>query len=157
MYKSIDSTRIRNLKVVAKLRQGDRLRTRAHHYSIDTYSSIFSYKPIVRYFTGEGKEETVDSLTKLVDSCVKQVGLTTSDKKRLSEQLKGVIKGINNLSITYKEDSTACAGLDFVKELIEDFIVSQDPSYVRETVQTIINEATIDPHEVDLVEEEVSD
>jgi hypothetical protein len=136
MYKSIDDTRIRNLKVVAMLKQGDRLRTRAHHYSVDTYASIFSYKPLYRFLTGEGKEETVDSLSKLISSCVKQVGLTEKDKGRLCKQMKEVILGVNNLSVTYKDDSTACAGLSFIKEMIEDFIVSVDPTYIRETNAT---------------------
>lgn len=136
MYKSIDDTRIRNLKVVSMLKQGDRLRTRAHHYSIDTYTSMFSYKPLYRYLTGEGKEETVDSLSKLISSCVKQVGLTEKDKNRLCKQMKEVIVGVNNLSVTYKDDSTACAGLSFIKEMIEDFIVSVDHNYIRETNAT---------------------
>jgi hypothetical protein len=133
MYKSIDSTRIRNLKVVAMIKQGERLRTRAHHYSIDSYTSMFSYKPIYRYLTGEGKEETVDSVSKLVESCVKQSGLSVRDKGRLVEQLKDVIRGLDNLSVTYKEDSTSCAGLNYIQEMIEDFIVSEDSSYVRQT------------------------
>lgn len=144
MYKSIDDTRIRNLKVVAMLKQGDRLRTRAHHYSVDTYTSIFSYKPIYRYLTGEGKEETVDSLSKLISSCVKQTGITEKDKSRLCKQMKEVIVGVNNLAVTYKDDSTACAGLSFIKEMIEDFIVSIDSNYIRETNVTQVEYDTDD-------------
>lgn len=154
MYKSIDSTRIRNLKVVAKLKTGERLRTRAHYYSVDAYTSPFlSYKPLMRMLYGEGKDETVDSLTKLVESCVKQVGLTPGDEKRLSRQLKDVIKGINNLSETYKDDSGAVAGLEHVKEVAEDFICIHDPSYVRETNPTVVE----DVDQIEIEEEEVSD
>jgi hypothetical protein len=111
------------------VKQGERLRTRAHHYSIDSYTSMFSYKPIYRYLTGEGKEETVDSVSKLVESCVKQAGLSVRDRKRLTAQLKEVIIGIDNLRITYKEDSTACAGLVYIQEMIEDFIRIGDFAY----------------------------
>lgn len=158
MYKSIDSSRIRNLKVVAMIKQGERLRTRAHHYSIDSYTSMFSYKPIYRYLMGEGKEETVDSVSKLVESCVRQTGLSTRDKKRLVEQFKEVIIGINNLIVTYKEDSTACAGLNYVQEMIEDFICIEDPTYVRQAskINNTLYESTDDPNAVDVEEEEIT-
>ena len=121
------------------LKKGDRLRTRSHHYSIDTYSSMFSYKPIIRYFNGEGKVETIDSISKLVTSCVKQVGDSKKERQRLAKKLKEVFIGVHNLSDTYSEDATAKAGLSYIKELIEDFIVSVDPTYVRETNPTEVH------------------
>lgn len=163
MYKSIDSTRIRNLKVVAKLKQGERLRTRSHYYSIEPYySPYFSFRPLVRMVYGEGKTETTDSLSRLVESCVLQAGMAHEDKMRLTEQLKEVIKGINNLAVTYKEDSGAVSGLEYVKEVAEDFIVQYDPDYVRETRPTrpsVVRDVPQerDPNVVELEEEEVSD
>jgi hypothetical protein len=133
MFKSIDESKIINLNVIAMLKKGDRLRTRSHHYSIDTYTSMFSYKPIIRYFNGEGKVETIDSISKLITSCVKQIGDSKKERQRLAKKLKKVFVGVHNLSDTYIGDATARAGLSYIKELIEDFIVSVDPTYIRET------------------------
>jgi len=75
-----------------------------------------------------------------------------------------VLVGIKNLYITYKDDSTACAGLDYINELIEDFIVRHDLNYQRETITTILEEeeeriatARVVSHDdVNLIEEEVT-
>lgn len=133
------------------LKRGQRLRTKSHHYSIDDYTSIFSYVPLYRRLTGENKEETVDSISRLVESCVKQSGLSVQDKKRLTEQLKEVIKGLNNLSVTYKDDSTAVAGLLYILEMTEDFISSEDPTYIRQTNPTI--ERQYDMEEEEIIED----
>jgi polyhydroxyalkanoate synthesis regulator phasin len=130
MYRSIDSSRVRNLKVVAMLKKGQRLRTKAHHYAIDDYTSILSVQPLYRYMTGENKEETVDSISRLVESCVKQGGLSDRDNRRLVDQLKNVNKGLDNLAVTYKDNSTAVAGIEFIKEMIHDFILIGEPDHV---------------------------
>lgn len=160
MYRSIDCTRIRNLKVVAMLKTGQRLRTKSHYYSIDeAYDSFLSYIPVSRFFAGETKIETVDSITRLVESCVKQTGLTKMDRTRLSEQLKSCIEGINNLTVTYKSDSASVAALVFIIEMIEDFIVSEDPNYVRQTkcIGRAERDEGEEEHAIEYSEEEVSD
>jgi hypothetical protein len=174
MYRSIDSTKIRNLKVIAMIKQGQRLRTRTQFYSIDDYSLMTIYKAGIRYFTGESRTETIDAITRLIESCVRQAGVSESERKRLSFQLTEVLTGIKNLYITYKDDSTACAGLDYITELIEDFIVKHDSTYQRESITTTLtgddcessNYTTVDnaivtpvlrkdPNEVDMSEEEI--
>lgn len=158
MYRSIDSTKIRNLKVIAMLKQGQRLRTRTQFFSIDDYSLMTIYTAGIRYFTGEGRSETIDAITRLIESCVQQAGVSENERKRLSFQLKDVLIGIKNLYITYKEDSTACAGLDYITELIEDFIIKQDVTYKRESAIASGEQDAVDKEESDdmrLDEEEV--
>jgi hypothetical protein len=146
------------------IKQGQRLRTRTQFYSIDDYSIMTIYKAGIRYFTGESRTETIDAITRLIESCVRQAGVSETERKRLSFQLKDVLVGIKNLYITYKDDSTACAGLDYINELIEDFIVRHDLNYQRETITTILEEeeeriatARVVSHDdVNLIEEEVT-
>jgi hypothetical protein len=121
MYKSIDSSRIRNLKVVSRVRAGQKLNTRYHHYSIEEYGYL-SYKSLLRWANGESRDQTVDALTQLVESCVEQHGMKEDEKKRLLFQLNDASVGIKNLSITYKDDSTTCAGLEYILEMIKRFI-----------------------------------
>ena len=138
MYRSIDSTKIRNLKVIAMLKHGQRLRTRTQFYSIDDYSLMTIYKAGIRYITGESRTETIDAITRLIESCVQQANILEAERIRLSNQLKEVLIGITNLYITYKDDSTACAGLDYITELIEAFIIKQD----RRTAKILKHEAS---------------
>lgn len=121
MYRSIDPTRIRNLKVVAKLKQGQKLRTRFHHYSIDDHG-VISLQSFLRWAAGESRAETIESLTGLIESCVTQHGLEPEEKVRLANQFKNVAGGIRNLAVTYKDDITACAGLELIMEAIDDYI-----------------------------------
>jgi hypothetical protein len=121
MYRSIDSSRIRNLKLISRLKTGDKLCTRYHHYSIDAYSPL-SYRALFRMIHGESRSETIDSLTQLTESCVNQYGIAPDERTRLADEFKDVVKGIKNLSLTYKDDSTACVGLDLIREMMEEYI-----------------------------------
>lgn len=121
MYRSIDSSRIRNLKVLSRLKPGQKLNTRYHHYSIEDYS-FFSYKSLLRWANGESRSQTIDSLTQLVESCVNQHGMKDDEKKRLLIQLNESKRGIENLGVTYNEDSTTCAGLEYIIEIIKRYI-----------------------------------
>lgn len=121
MYGSFHATIIRNLKVVARLKQGQKLNTRLHHYSIDEHTTM-SVKSLYRWINGESREQTVDSLTQLIESIVRQNGLPKEESNRLIRQLSEAYIGIVNLSITYKDDNTTCAGLEYILESIDNFI-----------------------------------
>lgn len=157
MYNSIDSSRIRNLKLISRLKTGDKLCTRYHHYSIDAYSPL-SYRSIMRMIHGESRSETIDSLTQLIESCVKQYGIATDERTRLANEFRDVVKGVKNLSVTYKDDSTACVGLDLIREMMEEYIdlyadiinIPRSP-----TPHPLVDEEIISPDELHLEEEEV--
>lgn len=121
MYFSLDSTRIRNLKLISKLKIGDKLCTRYHHYKIDTYSP-FSLSTITRMVYGESRMETLESITQLVESCISQQGVSDDERVRLASQFKEVGVGLDNLMVTYKDDSATCVGLEFVKEMLNEYI-----------------------------------
>lgn len=120
MYRNIDYVRVRKLKVVAKLQRGQKLNTRQQHYSIED-ASLLSLQGIYRWFNGESRSETVESLTELILSCTRQTGMDPNEHKVLANQLIDVAEGIRNLSFTYKEDSTTCAGLDILLDIINDY------------------------------------
>lgn len=140
MYRSIDSSRVRNLKVVSKIKIGQKLSTRFHRFTIDG-SSPLSLTGLIRYINGESRAETCDSLTDLILSCVSQPGLSNDEKSRLIKQLLDTRKGIVNLSKTYKDDETTVSSLEFILENIDTFT-----GYVE----------TIEEEEESLEEEEVT-
>ena len=122
MYSSIDTNRIVNLKVIAKLKRGDKLNTRLHRFTIDR-TSVFSPAFIYRWVNGESREQTIDSIDSLITSCVTQVGLDERETNDLVEQLVVATEGIRNLAQTYKDDQTACAGIEMIIEKISFFVV----------------------------------
>ena len=121
MYKSIDSSRIRNLKLLSQLKVGDKLCVRYHHYSIDPYGS-FSLRSITRLLNGESRSETIESITQLIESCIKQHGIGNGEKKRLANEFKNVKKGVENLMVTYRGDQTSCVGLQLIIEMMQEYI-----------------------------------
>lgn len=123
MYRSIDSSRVRNLKLLAQLKVGDKLCTRYHHYTIDPYDT-FSIRALTRFWNGESRTETIDSVTQLIEGCILQHGINAEEKKRLGNEFRGVVKGMNNLMVTYRGDKTSCVGIQLVKEMMEEYIES---------------------------------
>ena len=68
MIPTFDVTKIRNLKVIAKLKVGQKLSTRYQFYSIVSTDSYFIAPK--RWFSGETRHNTVDSIQTLVMSCI---------------------------------------------------------------------------------------
>lgn len=123
MYRSIDSSRIRNLKLLAELKVGDKLCVKNHYYSIDVGES-YTIRKLLRKLslTGEGRNETTDSITQLVESCINQHGISEEEKKRLANEFKNVYKGIENLKTTYRGDHTSTVGFKVILEMLEEYI-----------------------------------
>jgi hypothetical protein len=166
MYRSIDSSRVRNLKLVAQLRVGDKLCTRYHHYSIDPYGP-FSLRALTRLINGESRSETIESITQLIESCINQHGISSDEKRRLGNEFKEVIKGVSNLMVTYRGDKTSCVGIQLVKEMMEEYIELHADKTLQEDSDDETNSILTNPHpiidegitrtteDIDLNEEEV--
>jgi hypothetical protein len=126
-----------------------------HHYSIEE-SKLLSLNSIFRWVNGESRDQTVDALAQLVDSCISQRGLTVEETTKLTKQLIDAATGIKNLSITYKDDSTTCAGLEYIMETINEYVnknnhLLPDEYRMRELV---IEEVTLEEDHDDEEEED---
>lgn len=121
MFTSIDSGRVINLKVVAKLKRGDKLNTRLYRFTIDE-TSIFSPAFFLRWVNGESRDQTIDALDTLISSCITQNGLSQRETTDLVDQLMMTSRGIKNLAETYKDDQTCVAGIEMILEKIEFFV-----------------------------------
>ena len=121
MYSTIDSARIINLKVVSKLKRGQKINTRFYRFTIET-TSVLSTSFLMRWINGESRDQTIDALDSLVSSCVNQVGLNERENNDLVDQLISASEGIKNLAQTYKDDQTTCAGIEMILEKIKFFV-----------------------------------
>lgn len=121
MFTSIDSGRVINLKVVAKLKRGDKLNTRLYRFTIEE-TSIFSPAFFFRWVNGESRDQTIDALDTLISSCITQNGLSQRETMDLVDQLMMTSRGIKNLAETYKDDQTCVAGIEMILEKIEFFV-----------------------------------
>jgi hypothetical protein len=140
MYSSIDSSRIINLKVISKLKRGEKLNTRLHRFTID--GSYFHPRFLFRWLNSESRDQTIDAIDALVTSCVCQEGTANEE---LVEQLIQTAKGIGNLQSTYNEDQTTCAGIEMILEKIEHFVVTYHRSiHLTAEVQLDIEEIELD-------------
>lgn len=123
MYKVIDTDRIINLKVVAKLKRGHKLNTRLQHYTIEP-PGILSPAGFVRWVNGESRRQTIQALDNLITSCVYQSNLSSGEVASLVEQLYHTSEGVKNLAFTYKDDETTVSGLELILQKIKYFIES---------------------------------
>ena len=121
MYKSIDSARIINLKVVGKIKRGEKLNTRFYRFTIET-TSMLSPQFFYRWLNGESRDQTIDALDSLISSCVNQSGLSERENIDLVDQLIHASSGIKNLAQTYKDDQTTCAGFEMILEKINYYV-----------------------------------
>lgn len=121
MYSIIDTDRLINLKVVAKLKRGQKLNTRLQHYTIEP-PGILSPAGFLRWVNGESRRQTIQALDNLVSSCVYQNNLSFEEKGALVEQLYFSAEGIKNLLFTYVNDDTTVSGLELILQKIYYFI-----------------------------------
>lgn len=141
----MDASRVRNLKVISKLKRGQKLNTRFHRFTIDE-SSVLSFNSVFRFFNGEGRNETVDSVTELIKSSIDTKGLSKKELERLREHIYNAKNGIVCLMDTYKNDCTTVSGLEYVVEMIDDFI-GNDPKFTISTKDS--SEEEVDYNEED--------
>lgn len=123
MDSPIDPVRYSNLKVIARLKQGEKLRTRGHRFKIDEYDpKTWPVQSMTRWTQGENRYESVSSITSLIESCITQKGMTPESQAGLARQFEAVLRGVLNLAVTYKDDTTICAYLELVIEMLEGYI-----------------------------------
>lgn len=159
MYSSIDSDRVINLKVVAKLKRGQKLNTRLQQYTIEpTPGTISAFTSgVVRWFGGESRLQTVQSLDNLVTSCIRRGNLTADELQCLVKQMYETSLGVDNLMITYKDDFTTVSGLELIQQKIRYFI-NHNGGYTPPLEPLVGNEvlrASSSEQSLGLIEEEV--
>lgn len=159
MYSSIDSDRVINLKVVAKLKRGQKLNTRLQQYTIEpTPGTISAFTSgVVRWFGGESRLQTVQSLDNLVTSCIRRGNLTADELQCLVKQMYETSLGVDNLMITYKDDDTTVSGLELIQQKIR-FFINHNGGYTPPLEPLVGNEvlrASSSEQSLGLIEEEV--
>jgi hypothetical protein len=142
MFSSIDSDRIINLKVVAKLKRGEKLNTRLQHYTIEP-PGFLSPAALYRWMGGESRRQTIQSLDSLITSCINQGRMGAEEIASLVEQLQQTTIGVENLMYTYKDDHTTVSGLELIMQKINYFIVNNGGELARH-----IDDIPLDEEEV---------
>jgi len=121
MFPGVDSGRLINLKVISKLKRGEKLNTRFYRFTIES-TSLLSPSFFTRWVNGESRDQTVDAVDSLVSSCIVQGSqMNEQEISKLIDQLFQVGRGLKNLIETYKDDCTTCAGIELVLEKITSF------------------------------------
>ena len=126
---SITFNDLRNLKVISKINIGDKLCTRTEQFTIDPCRT-FSLRLVWRMVTGDNREDTIESITKLCEKCIKNSFIKSSREEdiehvsppRLAKEFKGVVSGLKNLSETYKDDVSIVSIIEIIIERLDDYI-----------------------------------
>ena len=121
MVTSIDKARLVNLKVVARLKRGQKLNTRMHYFQIVDKSSFYP-SAFYRWINGESREQTISSLTELVNSCINTDVLRKDDIPIIVEEVVKTSAGLCNLIFTYSDETTVESALTLIIEQIGRFV-----------------------------------
>lgn len=130
----------RNLKVIASLKQNDKLITESSFFDIHPPTVTRS---VYRIWKSENREQNLDRILQCVreaknfiektistneqsDSFQGRLALITQDRlsKRMLSALEEVIPGMTNFSVTYKDDAGILAKIDLIIEEINDFVTA---------------------------------
>ena len=120
MYSGIDIMRLRNLRVLSKLEVGDKLCTRQHPFTImneSTHLYQIPYTAMYRWLYCESRDQTIDAICALIDSCVQN----DTHHEQVSSELTLSARGIACLMETYRDDRTAVSSLEIILDTIKTY------------------------------------
>ena len=103
-----------NLKIISKLRTNTRLDTRNELFSIYTPYIVPTW--FTRWWFGNSRSCDITRITVLYETIMK-----TKPNDSINRQLQESIHGLNQLKITYSDDPTAVARIEYLIETIQQF------------------------------------
>ena len=140
----------RNLKVIASLKQNEKLITEGPIFEIHPPTMGRS---LWRVWRSEGRERNFDKIqccireaknfiektvasTEQSDTFCGQLHLITQAKlsQRVMLAMEDAIPGLDNVAVTYREDAGVLAKIDLIKEEINDFIIATRSILARSQV-----------------------
>lgn len=122
MIRSIDRTRLVNLKVVASLKRGQKLKTRMQYFEIDDSSTYYLPQWLYRGYYEESRVQTLFSLSDLITSCTNVSLLKKEEIPLIIDELLNASGGICNLISTYNNHITTVSDLILTLQQIFGFI-----------------------------------
>ena len=107
-YNNIETILIA-LKLISRIRPGDRLSTRSNKMQIMRSGP---FQPVRRLMGWEGRHENMLEIRELIDNIKKLESVPPS----IVNNITNVISGLRSLQVTYQTDATTCAELDVIIE-----------------------------------------
>lgn len=114
----MDQTNIVNLKIISKLRPNTRLDTRHELFSIYTPYIIPTW--FTRWWYGNSRSCDITRITVLYDDIMK-----SDCTESICHSLKESLHGLNQLKMTYSDDPTTVARIEYLVERVQHFTESK--------------------------------
>ena len=119
--------KIINMKVISKLQP---------HVRLDTSCKLFKiYQPgaympvwIQRWWAVHNRKGDIARVSQLYEQVVKVAdeGVDEDTKLQLKKALRDSVAGLNNLKITYEDDITCSASIEYIIESIQPYVIEED-------------------------------
>ena len=131
-----NSELVTQLKVISRIREGDRVRVEGSRIRIDPPSRL---QFIFRFFSCENRANGLILIQEIIRRAMAQFpsGTTARDSaaaRRLGGALRGAKTGLINLCATYGDDANMVASLESVIEDIDDCIAARSPTDLSEQI-----------------------
>ena len=107
------------LKLISRIRPGDRLSTRSNKMQVMRSGP---FQPVRRLINWEGRHENLLEIKELLVYISKLESIPVS----ITSNISNVISGLRSLQVTYQTDATTCAELDVIIEQLSHLCEKSD-------------------------------
>ena len=113
---------ITSLKVIAQLRQHERVCTRGEMIRVDR-SGRGVWQSALRWLNDENRTHNLDHIDAIVQNALDTLGARADETEvhfRIDRELENTMRGIENLKITYEDCSVSTAKLDLILDKMRE-------------------------------------
>ena len=115
-------TLITSLKVIAQLRQHERVCTRGEIVRVDR-SGRGLWQSALRWLNDENRTHNLDHIDAIVQNAIDTLDARVDESEvhiRIDRELENTMRGIENLKITYEDCSVSTAKLDLILDKMSE-------------------------------------
>lgn len=109
------------LKIIGMIRQHERFSTKGQMIRIESEGKL---QPLWRWLFGEDRENNMHHLQTIIDRAIGMLGVKKSNEVAINQLVSEMVKakqGLDNLKITYEDDSVIKAKLELMCDTIDQY------------------------------------
>lgn len=109
------------LKIIGMIRQHERFSTKGQMIRIESEGKL---QPLWRWLFGEDRENNMHHLQTIIDRAIGMLGVKKSNEVAITQLVSEMVKakqGLDNLKITYEDDSVIKAKLELMCDTIDQY------------------------------------
>ena len=124
------------LKIIGMIRQHERFSTKGQMIRIESEGKL---QPLWRWLFGEDRENNMHHLQTIIDRAIGMLGVKKSNEVAINQLVSEMVKakqGLDNLKITYEDDSVIKAKLELMCDTIDQYTKMHTKMHTKQSRYT---------------------